>query len=42
MQAVGQVLKSSYKTAFLEGRLYNDEGVQTATTSSVAKLVREG
>lgn len=42
LRAVGQVLKSGYKTAFLEGRLYNDEGILTATTSSVAKLVRGG
>ena len=40
LRAVGQVIKSSYKTAFLEGRLYNDEGTLTATTSSVAKLGR--
>ena len=40
LQAVGHVLKSGYKTAFLEGRLYNSEGLLTATTSSVAKLVR--
>ena len=36
----GVIVKSSYKTAFLEGRLYNSEGVLTATASSVAKLVR--
>jgi uncharacterized protein (TIGR00369 family) len=41
LRAVGNILKSSYKTAFLEGRLYNDEGTLTATTSSVAKLVRK-
>lgn len=40
LRAVGKVLKSSYKTAFLEGRLYNEDGLLTATTSSVAKLVR--
>lgn len=40
LRAVGQVVKSSYKTAFLEGRLYNDDGLLTATSSSVAKLVR--
>jgi uncharacterized protein (TIGR00369 family) len=40
LRAVGQVLKSGYKTAFLEGRLYNGEGLLTATTSSVSKLVR--
>tara|TARA_R110002073_G_scaffold41353_1_gene116919 strand:+ start:29 stop:457 length:429 start_codon:yes stop_codon:yes gene_type:complete len=36
----GVVVKNSYKTAFMEGRLYNSEGVLTATASSVAKLVR--
>ena len=41
LRAVGSVLKSSYKTAFLEGHLYNQEGTLTATASSVAKLVRE-
>jgi uncharacterized protein (TIGR00369 family) len=40
LRAVGLVLKSSYKMAFLEGRLYNEEGLLTATSSSVAKLVR--
>jgi uncharacterized protein (TIGR00369 family) len=40
LRAVGKVLKSSYKMAFLEGRLYNEDGLLTATTSSVAKLVR--
>ena len=42
LRAVGQVVKSSYKTAFLEGRLYNAEGLLTATSSSVAKLGRGG
>lgn len=41
MRAVGQIVKSSYKTAFLEGRLYNDDGLLTATASSVAKLGRK-
>lgn len=40
LRAVGQIVKSSYKTAFLEGRLYNAEGTLTATSSSVAKLGR--
>lgn len=39
-RAVGHIIKSTYKTAFLEGRLYNADGVLTATASSVAKLVR--
>lgn len=40
LRAVGQVIKHTYKTAFLEGRIYNEEGELTATASSVAKLVR--
>ncbi len=40
LHAVGQVRKRSYKTAFLEGQLYNPAGLLTATTSSVAKLAR--
>ena len=38
--AIGKVMKSSYKTAFLEAQLFNDKGALTATASSVAKLVR--
>jgi uncharacterized protein (TIGR00369 family) len=40
LRVEGTVIKSSYKLAFLEGRLYNDAGLLTATSSSVAKLVR--
>jgi uncharacterized protein (TIGR00369 family) len=39
-RVVGKVVKSSYKTAFLEGHCYNSDGLLTATASSVAKLVR--
>jgi uncharacterized protein (TIGR00369 family) len=39
-RVVGKVIKSSYQTAFLEGQIYNAEGLLTATASSVAKLVR--
>ena len=38
--AVGKVTKGAYKTAFLEGSLYDPEGKLLATTQSVAKLVR--
>ena len=38
--AVGKVTKGAYKTAFLEGSLYDTEGKLLATTQSVAKLVR--
>lgn len=40
LRAVGQVIKLSYKTAFLEARLYNTEDELTATASSVAKIGR--
>mgnify|MGYP003661254150 FL=1 len=36
-----RILKSSYKIAFLEGQLYNEDGLLTATASSVAKLARK-
>lgn len=41
IRAIGHIIKAGYKTAFLEGRLYNDEGLLTATASTVAKLVRD-
>ncbi|MCX2977894.1 PaaI family thioesterase [Candidatus Marimicrobium litorale] len=40
LRVVGQVVKDSYKTVFLEGKMYNAEGLLSATASSVAKLVR--
>ena len=40
LTAVGKVMKSSYKTAFLEAQLFNKQGALIATASSVAKLVR--
>tara|TARA_R110002110_G_scaffold413729_1_gene641664 strand:+ start:162130 stop:162552 length:423 start_codon:yes stop_codon:yes gene_type:complete len=39
--AVGKITKAAYKTAFLEGALYDVEGKLLATSQSVAKLVRE-
>ena len=42
LRAVGFILKSGYKLAFMEGRLYDEQGQLTATTSTVAKLVRKG
>ncbi len=38
--AVGKVTKGAYKTAFLEGSLYDTDGKLLATTQSVAKLAR--
>ena len=40
LRADGFILKSGYKLAFMEGRLYDAGGLLTATTSTVAKLVR--
>lgn len=41
LRVEGQVLKNGYKTAFLEGRVYNSEGELTATASTVAKIQRK-
>ncbi|NKI15921.1 PaaI family thioesterase [Spongiibacter sp. KMU-166] len=41
LRAEGYIVKAGYKTAFLEGRLYNAEGVLCATASSVAKISRK-
>lgn len=40
LRVEGWVIKQSYKTAFLEGQLYNQDNELTATASSVAKLIR--
>lgn len=40
LRAVGSVVRAGYKVAFLEGHLYDSNGLLTATTSSVAKLIR--
>jgi len=40
LQARGSVVKSGYKLAFLEGRLYDAQDTLVATASSVAKLLR--
>lgn len=40
LRAEGLIIKSGYKLAFMEGRLYDANGLLTATTSTVAKLVR--
>ncbi len=40
LTAVGRVRKAAYKTAFLDAELFNADGLLTATTSSVAKIVR--
>lgn len=40
LRVEGWVIKQSYKTAFMEGRIYNQNNELTATASSVAKLLR--
>ena len=40
LRAVGSILRSGYKVAFLEAQLFDEQGTLTATASSVAKLVR--
>jgi acyl-coenzyme A thioesterase PaaI-like protein len=41
LRVEGWVIKQSYKTAFMEGRIYNQENELTATASTVAKLGRK-
>lgn len=40
LRVEGQVIKCGYKIAFMEGRIYNAEGLLTATGNSVAKVIR--
>ena len=40
LRVEGWVIKQSYKTAFMESHLYNEDNELTATASSVAKLIR--
>jgi uncharacterized protein (TIGR00369 family) len=40
LRVEGWVIKQSYKTAFMESHLYNQDNELTATASSVAKLLR--
>ena len=40
LRSVGSIARLGYKTAFVEGHLYNADGLLTATASSVAKLTR--
>lgn len=40
LRVEGYTLKSTYKTAFMEGRIYNADNVLTATASSVGKIIR--
>ena len=40
LRVEGEVIRMGYKLAFMEGRLYNDDGQLTATSSTVAKVIR--
>jgi uncharacterized protein (TIGR00369 family) len=40
LRVEGWVIKQSYKTAFMEGHVYNEKNELTATASTVAKLIR--
>jgi uncharacterized protein (TIGR00369 family) len=40
LRVQGWVIKQSYKTAFMESHIYNQDNELTATASSVAKLIR--
>jgi uncharacterized protein (TIGR00369 family) len=40
LRVEGHVLKGGYKIAFMEGRVYNAEGLLTATGNTVAKIIR--
>ncbi len=40
LRVEGWVIKQSYKTAFMEGHIYNEDNELTATASTVAKLLR--
>ncbi|WP_166423633.1 PaaI family thioesterase [Paraglaciecola sp. 20A4] len=40
LRVEGWAVKKGYKVAFMEGRIYNENNVLTATASSVAKLSR--
>jgi len=41
LRAEGIILKNGYKTGFIEGRLYNEQGQLTATASTVARIQRK-
>lgn len=41
LRVEGVTIKNGYKTAFLEGRVYNSDGELTATASTVAKISRK-
>lgn len=40
LRVEGWAIKKGYKTAFLEGRIYDADGVLTATATTVSKVLR--
>ncbi|WP_159819198.1 PaaI family thioesterase [Colwellia sp. 20A7] len=40
LRVEGWAIKKGYKIAFMEGRIFNEDDVLTATASTVAKLLR--
>lgn len=41
LRATGRIVRLSYKTAFVEGELFDEAGKLLATTQSVAKVARK-
>ncbi len=41
LTVVGKVIRGGYKLAFMEGQVFDEDGVLTATASTVAKLIRK-
>jgi uncharacterized protein (TIGR00369 family) len=40
LRVEGRIIKMGYKLAFMEGRVYDEQGRLTATSSTVAKVIR--
>lgn len=40
LRVEGWAIKKGYKTAFMEGRVYNEDDVLTATATTVSKIIR--
>ena len=41
LRVEGWAVKKGYKIAFMEGRIYNEDNVLTATASSICKITRK-
>jgi len=40
LRVEGYTIKQTHKTAFMEGKIYNQDNILTATSSSVGKIIR--